>query len=199
MFKGIVEEIGQILTAEDRETTRRFTIEAPDLVGSMAPGDSVAVDGVCFTAVTVESGGFAVDVIGPTLERTIAGSYREGSRVNLERAMTMSVRIDGHLVQGHVDTVGHLIQSQKDGEYWMMDFHVPPEVYDLTIVHGSIALNGVSLTVSELRPEYVCRIGVIPFTFEHTNLGDLKPEAPVNVEGDLIGKYVAKILAARGE
>ena len=137
--------------------------------------------------------------IRPTLERTIAGDYREGSRVNLERAMTMADGIDGHLVQGHIDTIGHLIHSKKDGEYWMMDFYVPQEVHDLTVPHGSIALNGVSLTVSELRPEQVCRIGVIPFTFEHTNLGDLAPETPVNVEGDMIGKYVARILAARGE
>ena len=199
MFKGIVQATGKVTTIEALETTRRVSIEAPDLVGALSPGDSVAVDGACLTAVSVAEDCFVVDVIGPTLERTISGGYQEGARVNLELALKFGAPVDGHLVQGHIDAVGYLIQSQKDGEFWMMDFRLPAEVHNLTVSHGSIAINGVSLTVSELRTGGVCRIGVIPFTYAHTNLGDLEPEAPVNVEGDLIGKYVAKILATRGE
>lgn len=198
MFTGIIESTGRIARTEDLATTRRFVIQGPDFIGAMSSGDSVAVDGACLTAVQADEAGFAVDVIGTTLERTVAGTYREGSRVNLERAMQIDTRLDGHIVQGHVDGVGHLEEVQKDGEYWLMDFRVPEDVAATTILHGSIALNGVSLTVSDFVADDVCRIGIIPFTWEHTNLGDLSPGDPVNVEADLIGKYVGKIVANRG-
>ncbi len=197
MFTGIIETTGKIRSTQDLDTTRRFLIETPASFEDLGPGDSVAVDGACLTAVAVQDGAFAVDVIGTTLERTIAGTYSSGSRVNLERAMKTDGRLDGHLVQGHVDGVGHLEQVQKDGEYWLMDFRIPRDVAETTILHGSLCLNGVSLTVSEFVDEDVCRIGIIPFTWEHTNLGELKPGGAVNVEGDLIGKYVGKILATR--
>jgi riboflavin synthase len=113
--------------------------------------------------------------------------------------MRLDTRLDGHMVQGHVDGVGHLIQVREDGEYWLMDFRIPADVAGTTILHGSIALNGVSLTVSDLPEADVVRIGIIPFTFEHTNLGGLGPGDRVNVEGDLIGKYVGKILSGRGQ
>jgi riboflavin synthase len=112
--------------------------------------------------------------------------------------MVLGARLDGHIVQGHVDGVGHLIQSVKHGEYWLMDFEIPGGVYAESIEHGSLTLNGVSLTLSELLSPRGVRIGVIPFTHEHTNLGSLEAGAPVNVEGDLIGKYVARILSQRG-
>ncbi|NIT85378.1 MAG: riboflavin synthase, partial [Gemmatimonadetes bacterium] len=132
------------------------------------------------------------------LERTIAGGYGVGSRVNLERAARLADRLDGHLVQGHVDGLGRLERNVKSGEYWLLDFGIPPEIHAQTVEHGSITLNGVSLTVSELLPESGVRIGVIPFTHGHTNLGDLRKGDPVNVEGDLVGKYVARILEGRG-
>jgi len=199
MFNGIVEETGQITVIEDHQEIRRFSIEAPVLAGQLQPGASVAVDGACLTVTSVTSEYLVFDIIGPTLERTIAGAYGVGKRVNLERAVQVGGRIDGHLVQGHVDSTGYLVQSVKEGEYWMMDFFIHEDVYALTVSHGSIAINGVSLTVSEVREGCVCRIGVIPFTFQHTNLGNLKPEGPVNVEGDLIGKYVSKIFSGRSE
>lgn len=198
MFSGIVEGIGVVRHVEELATTRRVRIEAPDLAPALSPGDSVAVDGACLTVTSVDATSFAVDVIGTTLDRTIAGTYRDGSPVNLERALLANARLDGHLVQGHVDAIAHLEQSAKDGEYWLMDFRIPADVHAQTIEHGSITLNGVSLTVSELLPAAGVRIGVIPFTYEHTNLGTLRPGAPVNVEGDLIGKYVARLLAQRG-
>ena len=196
MFTGIVEATGRIEAIEDRDTTRSFRIRTP-LGAELSPGDSVAVDGGCLTAVTVDDQGFTVDVIGTTLAKTIAGGYSEGAVVNLERAMVFGGRVDGHLVQGHVDGTGRLLEVRRDGEFWLMDFALPASVYDLTITHGSITLNGVSLTVAELLPDIGCRVGIIPFTFEHTNLGALEPEAPVNVEGDLLGKYVARILTTK--
>ena len=199
MFNGIIEEMGRIIGIEDRQDIRRFSVEAPELAVALQPGASVAVDGACLTVISVTPEYFVFDVIGPTLERTIAGTYQEGERVNLERALRMGGRIDGHIVQGHIDSTGCLIQSIKEGEYWMMDFFIHEDVYALTVSHGSIAINGVSLTVSEVREGCVCRIGVIPFTFQHTNLGNLKPGGPVNVEGDLIGKYVSKIFSGRSE
>jgi riboflavin synthase len=198
MFTGIIESTGRIRRVEDLETTRRFVVEAPAFAGELAPGDSIAVDGACLTAVLADHDTFAVDVIGTTLERTIAGGYGAGTAVNLERAMRLDTRLDGHIVQGHVDGVGHLVQIREDGEYWLMDFRIPADVAGTTILHGSIALNGVSLTVSDLPEEDVVRIGIIPFTFEHTNLGVLGPGDAVNVEGDLIGKYVGKILSRGG-
>ena len=199
MFSGIVEGVGVIRHVEDRTTTRRFRVEAPGLAPRLSPGDSVAVDGACLTVTHVDDASFAVDVIGTTLERTIAGTYGDGTVVNLERALLAGARLDGHLVQGHVDAVGHLEQSMKDGEYWLMDFAIPEDVFAQTIEHGSITLNGVSLTVSELLPSTGVRIGVIPFTHQHPILGALRPGAPVNVGGDLIGQYVARLLAQRGQ
>lgn len=197
MFTGIIEAMGTIRSVEDQKVTRRFHVEVPAFASELRVGDSVAVDGACLTAVTVDEIGFSVDVIGTTLERTVAGSYVEGSRVNLERAMRPDARLDGHIVQGHVDGVGRLEAVRRDGEYWLMDFRIPSDVAELTILHGSIALNGISLTVSDFVEEDVVRIGIIPHTYEVTNLGGMEPGTPVNVEGDLMGKYVAKILSAR--
>lgn len=197
MFTGIVERVGTIREHEQRETTRRFWIEAGPLAAELSLGDSVSVDGACFTAAEIEADAFAVDVIGTSLERTVAARYRRGTRVNLERALQMTGRIDGHIVQGHVDGLGSLIRSVKQGEFWLMDFDLPADVAALTVERGSITLSGVSLTVASMPRPDVCRVGVIPYTHEHTNLSLLRPGEPVNVEGDLIGKYVGKILAAR--
>lgn len=197
MFTGIVEAVGVVREVEDLATTRRFWVDAPELAAELRAGDSVAVDGACLTVVASEVARFAVDVIGTTLERTVAGTYVEGTRVNLERALRADSRLDGHLVQGHIDGVGHLVRCTIEGEFWMMDFRLPADVAALTVERGSVAINGVSLTVSEMPEPDVCRIGVIPFTHAHTNLGGLKAGAAVNVEGDLIGKYVGKVLAER--
>jgi riboflavin synthase len=197
MFTGIVEALGYVREVRDLESVRRFRVEAPAIAPELGAGDSVAVDGACLTATEVLADGFSVDVIGTTLERTIAGRYEEGKRVNLERALRADTRLDGHLVQGHVDGVGSLVRCVKSGEYWLMDFALPADVYATTVEHGSITLNGVSLTVSELLDGNGVRIGVIPYTHEHTNLGALQTGDPVNVEADLIGKYVARLLARR--
>jgi len=197
MFTGIVERIGTVRSVSDLQSTRRFVLECGTVAGELALGDSVAVDGACFTVTELEPDAFAVDVIGTSLERTIAAGYVPGTKVNLERALEMGGRLDGHLVQGHVDGIGRMIQSVKDGEFWMMDLELPADVARLTVERGSVAINGVSLTVAAMPTDRVSRVGLIPYTHDHTNLGRLRAGDPVNVEGDLIGKYVGRILAAR--
>ena len=197
MFTGIIEVTGLITDVLDFDTTRRFSIDVSQLADELRPGDSVAVDGACLTVIERRSQGFTADVIGTTLDRTIAGEYTDGSCVNLERSLKVGHRFDGHMVQGHIDGIGKVVRCIMDGEFWMMDFSLPVEVAALTIERGSLAVNGVSLTVSELIDEDTCRIGVIPYTYEHTNLGNLETGDSVNIEGDLIGKYVGRVLTAR--
>jgi riboflavin synthase len=196
MFTGIIETVGTISSVRERHGTREFVIQAPTIASEVKPGDSITVDGACQTAVRNDAETFAIETIGTTLSRTVAGEYRVGSRVNLERSMILGGRLDGHLVQGHVDGVGRLLSVRQEGDYWLLDFQIPELVAAVTILHGSITINGVSLTVNEIPSEGQCQVGIIPFTWEHTNLGSLKPGDPVNLEGDLVGKYVAKLLSA---
>jgi riboflavin synthase len=196
MFTGIIETVGTIASVRERAGAREFVIRAPDISAEVKPGDSITVDGACQTAVRSDGESFAIETIGTTLSRTVAGDYRVGSRVNLERSMVLGGRLDGHLVQGHVDGVGRVVGVRQEGDYWLMDFQIPRVVAEVTILHGSIAINGISLTVNALPAEGQCQVGIIPFTWEHTNLGSLKVGDGVNLEGDLIGKYVAKLLSA---
>jgi riboflavin synthase len=176
---------------------RELEIDASVVLEDLQPGASVCLDGACHTVVEVLEGGFTVNSVGTTLSRTVAGDYTDGSPVNLERALAMGTRLDGHLVQGHIDGVGDLIGAEHQGEYRLLDFRIPSDVASGTILHGSITLNGVSLTVNAISDDHICQVAVIPFTWEHTNLSMLEPGARVNVEGDLIGKYVRKLLSDR--
>jgi riboflavin synthase len=198
MFTGIVEATGTVAAVSELEGARRLRIEAPaSVLADLAPGQSVAVDGACLTPVEVDDAGFEVEVVLSTLSRTLAGAYGVGARVNLERAMALGDRLDGHLVQGHVDGVGRLVELEEAGETRFLTFEIPAEVGVLTILHGSIALNGVSLTVNELPSRDRIQVAIIPHTWSVTNFSDLVPGSEVNVEGDLLGKYVGSILAAR--
>ncbi len=193
MFSGIVEEVGGIRSITELDGAREIRIEANMILDDLTPGASVSLDGACHTAVSVFDDGFTVHSIGTTLSRTVAASYAVGSAVNLERSMALGGRLDGHLVQGHVDGVGELVCVSEEGEYRLLDFRLPSDIAAQTILHGSIAINGVSLTVNALDDD-VCQVGIIPFTWEHTNLGRLGLGDPVNVEGDMIGKYVRRML-----
>lgn len=195
MFTGIIEAVGTVVETRDLEGARLLRIRAPEVLDGLDPGDSVAVDGACLTAVEVLDDGFRVEAIGTTLSRTVAGGYGPGNRVNLERAVRVGDRLDGHLVQGHVDGIGHLVRTRERGEYLLMDVRVPEDVERVTILHGSIAINGVSLTVNALPEPGTCQVALIPHTRKVTNLTDLEPGDPVNLEGDLIGKYVGSMLA----
>jgi riboflavin synthase len=200
MFTGIVEAMGTVRSIGELEGGRTFVIDAPEAVlEDLGIGGSIAVDGCCLTAVELHQGSFGVEAIGTTLSRTVVGEYRVGTRVNLERAVRVGDRLDGHIVQGHVDGLGSLLRVTREGDYWLMDFSIPEDVDRLTILHGSIAINGISFTVNALPEAGVCQVGVIPHTWDVTNLQFLEPGDPVNLEGDLIGKFVGRMLAPRLE
>lgn len=199
MFTGLIEEVGLIREPRPLENGRAFRVEAATVLQGLAPGDSVAVDGVCLTATAVREGAFEVQAVATTLERTTLGGYGEGHRVNLERAMKVGDRLGGHLVQGHVDGIGRIRTVKPLGELVLIDFELPEEVAAVTVLHGSIALNGVSLTVNDLPESGVVGVSIIPFTWSHTALAELQPGDPVNVEGDLIGKYVRQLLGRPGQ
>ena len=195
VFTGIVETVGAIAEVEERTAGRRLRI-ASSFAAELSEGQSVAVDGACLTATDVQGGTFAVHAGSSTLDRTTAGAYRRGSAVNLERAARLGRRLDGHLVQGHVDGLATLRRRSLDGETRFLDFHLPEAVFRTTILHGSITLNGVSLTVNRLHEPDVCQVAIIPYTWQHTNLSAVSPGDAVNVEADLIGKYVARMMRA---
>lgn len=197
MFTGIVESVGTVVSVEPTPAGRRLRIRAPEVTEGLPLGGSVAVDGACLTAVEVQPDGFTVDVIAPTLERTVAGSYGVGSRVNLERSLRLGDRLDGHLVQGHVDGVGEVLAVEVEGDTHRVDLSLPFEVDRVTVLHGSITVNGVSLTVNALPAPGRGQVALIPHTRRVTTLGALAPGQRVNLEGDLIGKHVGRMLAQR--
>ncbi len=195
MFSGIIEQVGIVAVVEEGRDARHLTVEAGPLSAELEPGDSVSVDGTCLTVETVSGDRFSVTAVAATLSRTIAGGYATDTAVNLERALRADSRLDGHLVQGHVDGIGSLVEAADAGESRVLRFRIPEEVAAATVEHGSIAINGVSLTVSRLLGNAEIEVALVPFTLTHTNLRLLRPGDPVNVEGDLIGKYVGKMLA----
>jgi riboflavin synthase len=193
MFTGLVEEIGTIDRVEPRGRMRRFVITAGKILEDLNADDSVAVDGVCLTAVRVGDGGFEVDVIAETIAKSTLATLKKGTRVNLERSLRPMDRMGGHFVQGHVDAVTKItgVQQTSGGKY--LTFGIPEHLLKYVISEGSIALNGVSLTVARLHSESAT-VALIPWTLASTNLGSLTPGSSVNLEVDLIGKYIERIL-----
>ena len=190
--------MGEVVSVTDADGGRTLAIGAP-FAAKLSPGQSVAVDGACLTVCDLGPGSFTVEAGATTLERTVAGRYAPGSAVNLERAVRAGDRLDGHLVQGHVDGLGTFLGMRSGGNTRLLDFVLPGDVFATTILHGSIALNGVSLTVNDLRDGAVCEVAIIPYSWAHTNFSLLEPDDPVNVEADLIGRYVRRAMAARGD
>ncbi|HSM37157.1 MAG TPA: riboflavin synthase [Longimicrobiales bacterium] len=199
MFSGIVEEVGRITGVRPLGGGRRIELAASAVLADLRPGDSVAVDGVCLTATDVTTRGFGVDATATTLSRTTLGEVAEGRAVNLERAMAAGDRFGGHIVQGHVDGVGTVVAIEEDGEQHLVDVALPEEVARATVERGSLAIDGVSMTVAEMPSPTVARLAVIPYTWTHTNFARLRPGSAVNLEADLIGRYVAKHLESMGE
>ena len=194
MFSGIISEVGRVTSARVGRGVKELTILAPGSVPALDPGSSIAVDGACLTVLETSEGSFTVQGIATTRSRTIVDGYTEGTAVNLERALAVGESLDGHLLQGHVDGQGQVLSVKQDGDSHLMSFLLPRRLWDLTIPQGSIAVNGVSLTVHELSPPDHCWVGLIPFTWERTNLSRLTPGDRVNLEADLMGKYVGKML-----
>ncbi len=168
-------------------------IHARKVLEGIAHGDSIAVDGVCLTAVSFTEDSYTVQAVATTLERTTLGDLAPGRRVNLERAVALGTRLGGHLVQGHVDGVGEVLSVVPRDELVLVDFTLPEEVDEVTILHGSITVDGVSLTVNALPAPGTAQVSIIPYTREHTTFAGLRPGARVNLEGDLIGKYVRRL------
>jgi riboflavin synthase len=195
MFTGIVEEVGKIVSIQQRGENRRITVEAEKTAPQLGTGDSVAVSGVCLTAIDIKSESFSADLAPETWERTSFSRIREGALVNLELPMKADGRFGGHIVQGHVDGVGRLIELERiaDSENWWLHIEIPSEIEKYTVFKGSISIEGVSLTVAKLEGNR-CTIAIIPHTVEMTNLGSLKPGDPINLEADLIAKYVEKMV-----
>lgn len=197
MFTGIVEEVGTVVAADPTERGLRLRVRASQVLSDLGIGDSVAVDGVCQTVVERSPTEFSVEAMAPTLSRTTFGEMRAGRRVNLERAMALGARMGGHMVQGHVDAVGSVQRVERHGEHVLVDVAIADDVADVTVLHGSIAINGVSLTVNEIPADGVIQVALIPHTWEQTNLSDLRAGDGVNVEGDMIGKFVVEYLKRR--
>ncbi len=197
MFTGIVEEVGRVRAVETLETGKRFTMEAGAVLEGAREGDSIAIDGVCTTVVRLLPGAFVVEAIGTTLSRTTLGEFVPGRRVNLERSMRLGDRLGGHLVQGHVDAVGRVTAIRREGEHVLLDVALPDVVAEVTVLHGSIAINGVSLTVNRVLPDDVAQVALIPYTWEHTDLSDLRVGDAVNLEGDMLGRFVAQLVKRR--
>jgi riboflavin synthase len=196
VFTGIIEEIGTVAGVREDRGGRIFTLACHTVLEGMKLGDSIAVDGVCLTATDIRPEGFTVEAVGTTLGRTTLGELPRGRRVNLERALALGARLGGHIVQGHVDGVGRVAAIETRGELTLIDFSLPDDVAAVTVLHGSITLNGISLTVNEIPVPGVCQVSIIPHTWEHTNLADLRVGDVVNLEGDTIGKYVRHLLGA---
>jgi len=196
MFTGIIEELGRIREVEKRGEDAHIIIEARTVTTDSAEGDSISVNGVCLTALEVQPDSFAADVSKETLLRSTLGSLRAGSAVNLERAVTPATRLGGHIVQGHVDARGKFLGFESHGESWTFRIAYPKEIARYLVFKGSVAVEGISLTIANLTDEYF-EIAVIPKTWEATNFSQLKPGDEVNLEVDVIAKYVERILSVR--
>lgn len=200
MFTGIIEEVGRVSRVRPLETGREITIAAAAVLDGLKPGDSLALDGACQTVAARSEGEVSVLAIHTTLGRTTLGELEPGRAVNLERAMPAGGRFGGHWVQGHVDGIGTVREVRREGETVLVTILLPEVVRPVNVLHGSLAVDGVSLTVNALSEGGEAQVALIPYTYTHTNLSRLRAGDRVNVEGDLVGKYVARWLAeTRGE
>jgi riboflavin synthase len=194
MFTGVIEELGTVASVEPRSAGARLVIACKTVLSDAREGSSIAVNGVCLTALDLTPDSFAADLAPETLSRTNLGGLAPGSRVNLERPVTPATRLSGHIVQGHVDMTGELIalDSLGDGNWWLK-LRVPAAL-DRYLVHkGSIAIDGISLTIASLD-DGIVGVTIIPHTYAHTTLGCAKPGSRLNIEVDVLAKHVEKLL-----
>ncbi|HXR67654.1 MAG TPA: riboflavin synthase [Dermatophilaceae bacterium] len=197
MFTGIVEELGEIVAIERGTDSAVLTVRGPLVTSDATAGASIAVNGVCLTVVEHDGQTFSVDVMAETLNRSSLGSLRAGSEVNLERAMAASARFGGHIVQGHVDGTAHIL-ARLPGENWeVVQLTLPPEVSRYVVEKGSITVDGISLTVSAITDD-TFSVSLIPTTLDRTTLGHKAVGDPVNLEVDVIAKYVERLLTHSG-
>ncbi len=193
MFTGIIEELGTIKNLTSVTEGARIEVTAPTILSDAKIGDSIAVNGVCLTVVTMTKNSFTADVSGETLRRTSLKQIKAGSRVNLERPLMPNSRFGGHIVQGHVDGMGEFLQAKTEGESWNVQIGFPVELGKYIVEKGSITVDGISLTVAALTETWF-EIAVIPHTWQVTNLSSLNRGEAVNLEVDIIAKYVERML-----
>jgi riboflavin synthase len=200
MFTGIIEHQGTIEALDLKTDGGRVTIQAPTVAPSLAVSNSIAVNGCCLTIVDLHNGRLSADLSGETIRKTSfgaeGGELKKGARVNLEQPLTAGKEFGGHFVLGHVDTIGRVTHLTPEGENWWFGVQVPAEFARYLVPKGSITIDGISLTVARWQNN-VAEIAVIPYTFEHTNIRDRKRGDAVNLEGDVLGKYVESYLEAR--
>lgn len=194
MFTGIVEGKGKILRVEYRGQAKRLTIELPFHLTEVQLGDSISINGVCLTIVEKEGQAISFDLSGETIEKTLLGELKEGDSVNLERALRLTDRLGGHIVTGHIDGMGVITEKRKERDFINLKVKIPTNVSKYVVPKGSIAIDGISLTVNECRGEEV-RITLIPYTLEKTTLMDKRVGDRVNMEADILGKYVERLLS----
>ncbi|HKR22376.1 MAG TPA: riboflavin synthase [Pyrinomonadaceae bacterium] len=194
MFTGIIEELGAVRSIEMRGDNARMVIHANIVTEGTNHGDSISVNGVCLTALDLQPDSFAADVSKETLARSTLANLKPGTPVNLERAVTPATRLGGHIVQGHVDARGVFESVEDHGESWTVRIGYPKEIGRYLVFKGSVAVEGISLTIAALTDDYF-EIAIIPKTWEVTNLSQLKPGDGVNLEVDVIAKYVERLLA----
>ena len=198
MFTGIIEEIGTIEKVSPISGGMRLTIRAKKIIEDIAVNDSICIDGVCLTATRVNDNSFQVDAVGATLDKSTFNRIKADALVNLERSVRLSDRLGGHLVQGHVNGIGTISEIKKLGENYLVKIIIPEELERYLIKEGSIAINGISLTIADLNSNEIS-ISVIPHTWQNTNLKDKKVNEKVNVEIDILAKYVEKLLTKRND
>jgi len=200
MFTGIIEHLGTVEVLDLHHDGGRVAIHAPSLAPSLAVPNSIAVNGCCLTIVDLHNGRFSADLSVETIQKTSFGAQlgqlRVGARVNLEQPLTAGKEFGGHFVLGHVDTIGHVTHLTPEGENWWYGVRVPEDFARHVVPKGSIAIDGISLTVARWHNNIV-EIAIIPYTYDHTNIRDLKPGDAVNLEGDILGKYIERYLEAR--
>ena len=200
MFTGIIEHLGAIETLELSRVGGRVTIHAPSLTPSLAVSNSVAVNGCCLTIVDLHNSRVSADLSGETIRKTSfgaeTGGLAKGARVNLEQPLTAGKEFGGHFVLGHVDTTGRVSHLTPEGDSWWLGVEFPEEFSRYVVPKGSITIDGISLTIARCRKN-IAEIAVIPYTYEHTNIRDRKPGDAVNLEGDVLGKYVERHLEMR--
>jgi riboflavin synthase len=194
MFTGLVEEVGTVVSRSGDDTAIRLVVAAHTVIDGTALGDSIAVDGACLTVVHLDADAFGVDIVAETIRRTAIGSRAVGDPVNLERALRVGDRLGGHMVQGHVDGVGTVAATRPEGDGLRIAVHVPAELRRYIVQKGSITVDGVSLTVAAATSDGF-EVALIPHTLEHTTLGRLGPDHRVNLEVDLVAKYVEALHA----
>lgn len=193
MFTGLITAVGDIVAVSTTEAGRELVVAAP--YADLTIGESIACNGVCLTVREFGAGTFTVGAVVTTLDRTAIGSWTAGSKINLERAMALGDRLGGHIVQGHVDGVGTVIATSMREDAWIIDIRVPDDIDELLVLRGSIAVDGVSLTVVDLPEPGVLRLSIIEHTMRHTTLGTLAAGSIVHLEADILAKHLKRLAA----